>query len=157
MLPHYSNLPSRWETKKELLSLYPKTSIVYELHPWDRRKFGLLTCRLQPIPHLDPWHFSHHLKGEKTSTKHETDHRTDRNSDPAATWSFSEGNGPFPSARPTYSSVVTQVRPTLLADSCQRRLRRLHRARWHPDCENFDTARLQVAPPNNHINGRQWT
>lgn len=53
-------------------------------------------------------------------------------------------------------SFVTQVTGTLLADSCQRRLRRLQWGRWHPDCENFDATRLQEAPPNNHINGRQW-
>lgn len=80
----------------------------------------------------------------------------DRNSGPAATLSLGlKEMGPSLQPDPP-RSFVTQVRCTLLADSCQRRLRRLQWGRWHPDCENFDTTRLQEAPPNNHINGRQW-
>lgn len=54
------------------------------------------------------------------------------------------------------SSFDTQVRWTLLADSCKKRLWQHKWERWHPDCENFDATRLQEATPNNHINGRQW-
>lgn len=56
---------------------------------------------------------------------------------------------PSLSARPARCSFVTQVRCTLLADSCRVRLQ------WLLECENFDAIRLQVVQPNNHINGRQ--
>lgn len=109
----------------------------------------------QLIPHCDLWHFLHHVNGcKQVQNMKKITGQTETLALKQCSILLKEMD-PSLSVRPTRCSFVTQVRWTLLADSCQRRLRRLHWERWHPDCENFDAIRLQVAQTNNHINGRQ--
>lgn len=140
---------------------------VYEFNPMgaDRvqvffSKREAVSSSSHPPPPFDLWHFSHHVNGRKEVQ--DMKQITGWAEAPALQWRclFSlslllEEMVPSPETD-LPCSFVTQVTGTLLADTCQRRLRRSQWERWRPDCENFDATRLQEVPPNNHINGRQW-